>query len=82
VGGKQGEIVRGEGGKKSVANMRMLHGRHFITLAIARRYADLRGARGRKRSGPRLLRSTRKCGNPRSRRTTPRSRDRDSRYGC
>jgi hypothetical protein len=37
VGREQGEIVRGEGGQKPVANVRRLRGCHWVALAIARR---------------------------------------------
>src|SRR5262249_19053686 len=67
-GSKQGEIVRGEGGQKPVANMGILHGCHWLTPAIARGYSTMRTYRARSRTyafGPRLVRypsSTLKCG--------------------
>jgi hypothetical protein len=36
---KQGEIVRGKGGKEPIANMRILYGCHWLTPAIARRHS-------------------------------------------
>src|SRR5262249_30754804 len=46
MGSKQGEIVRGEGGQKPVANMGILHGCHWLTPAIARGYSTMRTYRG------------------------------------
>ena len=43
VGSKQGKIVRGEGGKEPVANMGILYGCHWLTLAIGRGCSTYRG---------------------------------------
>src|SRR5215471_7580186 len=83
---KQGEIVRGKGAKEPIANMRILHGCHWLTPAIARRHSMRYWARAwAKAFGPAPCAVSildLRCGNPRSRRTTRRSRDRARRYGC